>query len=82
MFTPEDSSEASTDYVSKAKALAARMTLEEKALLTSGNGWWHTHAIDRLEIPSICMTDGPHGLRKVEGGALSTSVPATCFPNS
>ena len=43
------------------------MTLEEKALLISGNGWWNTHAIDRLEIPSICMTDGPHGLRKVEG---------------
>ena len=82
MFTPEDSSERSTDYVSKAKALVAKMTLEEKALLTSGDGWWNTHAIDRLEIPSICMTDGPHGLRKVEGGALSTSVPATCFPTA
>ncbi len=58
------------------------MTLEEKALLLSGNGWWKTHAIERLQIPSICMTDGPHGLRKVEGGGLSTSVPATCFPTA
>jgi beta-glucosidase len=58
------------------------MTLEEKALLLSGDGWWKTHAIDRLQIPSICMTDGPHGLRKVQGAGLSTSVPATCFPTA
>ncbi len=83
MIIPENSlAQRSRDYVSKAKALVAKMTLEEKALLTSGDGWWNTHAIDRLEIPSICMTDGPHGLRKVEGGALSTSVPATCFPTA
>jgi beta-glucosidase len=62
--------------------LVAEMTLEEKALLLSGDGWWKTHAIDRLQIPSISMTDGPHGLRKVEGGGLSTSVPATCFPTA
>ncbi len=82
MFVPEDSSESSTDYVSKARALVAKMTIEEKALLTSGDGWWNTHAIERLQIPSVCMTDGPHGLRKVEGGGLSTSVPATCFPTA
>jgi beta-glucosidase len=70
------------DYISKAKILVAEMTLEEKALLLSGDGWWKTHAIDRLQIPSICMTDGPHGLRKVEGAGLSTSVPATCFPTA
>ena len=58
----------SAHYVAQAKALVAEMTLEEKALLLSGDGWWRTHRIDRLQIPSICMTDGPHGLRKVEGG--------------
>jgi beta-glucosidase len=75
---------SSTDYVAKATALVAQMTLEEKALLLSGDGWWRTHRIDRLQIPSICMTDGPHGLRKVEGEGLglSTSVPATCFPTA
>lgn len=72
------------DYVVKATALVAQMTLEEKALLLSGDGWWRTHRVDRLQIPSICMTDGPHGLRKVEGEGLglSTSVPATCFPTA
>jgi beta-glucosidase len=75
-------SQNSTDHISNAKRLVAEMTLEEKALLLSGDGWWKTHPIERLQIPSICMTDGPHGLRKVEGGGLSTSVPATCFPTA
>src|ERR1700676_2146106 len=76
------SSSRAADYRSRAKIVLADMTLEEKALLLSGDGWWKTHAIDHLQIPSICMTDGPHGLRKVEGGGLSTSVPATCFPTA
>jgi beta-glucosidase len=75
-------SQHSPEYISAAKMLVAEMKLEEKALLLSGDGWWKTHAIERLQIPSISMTDGPHGLRKVEGGGLSTSVPATCFPTA
>jgi beta-glucosidase len=83
MFTEQSSvSPRSADYVARAKMLVAKMTLEEKALLLSGDGWWKTHAIERLQIPSICMTDGPHGLRKVEAGGLSESVPATCFPTA
>ena len=74
--------EVFADYRSRASRLVSRMSLEEKALLLSGDGWWKTHALERLEIPSITMTDGPHGLRKVEGGGLSTSVPATCFPTA
>src|SRR2546430_16451582 len=58
------------------------MSLEEKALLLSGDGWWHTHPVDRLQIPAICISDGPHGLRKVAGEGLPTSVPATCFPTA
>jgi beta-glucosidase len=83
-MTSERSSLAqySTDYGTKAKSLVTEMTLEEKALLLSGDGWWKTHALERLQIPSISLTDGPHGLRKVEGGGLSTSVPATCFPTA
>src|ERR1700754_3967464 len=75
-------SQKDIDYLSRARALVAEMTLEEKALLLSGDGWWKTHGIERLGIPSICMTDGPHGLREVEGVGLSTSVPATCFPTA
>src|SRR5215469_1019386 len=74
--------QSSLDYVSQAKALLAEMTLEEKALLLSGDGWWRTHPVERLQIPAVSMSDGPHGLRKVEGGGLPTSLPATCFPTA
>jgi beta-glucosidase len=70
------------DFSLCAKELVNRMTLEEKATLLTGNGWWATHPIDRLEIPSISITDGPHGVRKSQGAGLSTSVPATCFPTA
>jgi beta-glucosidase len=70
------------DFSLRAKELVSRMTLEEKAILLSGNGWWATHPIDRLGVPSISLTDGPHGVRKGQGAGLSTSVPATCFPTA
>ena len=56
------------------------MTLEEKIRLVAGNGWWHTHSIDRLGIPSIRMSDGPYGLRVVKEYNNDASEPATCFP--
>ena len=58
------------------------MSLEEKASLCSGLGFWHTKPIERLGIPSIMMTDGPHGLRKQEKEGFGKSVPATCFPTA
>lgn len=61
------------------------MTLAEKASLCSGKDFWTTQEMDRLGIPSIMMTDGPHGLRKqvekTDHLGLSESVPATCFPS-
>jgi len=80
IFTKNPLTQRPADYSAKARALVTEMTLEEKALLLSGDGWWHTHSIDRLEIPALSISDGPHGLRKVEGAGLPTSVPATCFP--
>ena len=67
-----------------ATATIADLTLEEKASLTSGASFWYTKPIERVGIPSIMVTDGPHGLRKQrEGGdhlGIGDSVPATCFP--
>ncbi|WP_339320070.1 glycoside hydrolase family 3 C-terminal domain-containing protein [Paenibacillus sp. FSL R10-2734] len=64
--------------------LIAQMTIEEKAGMCSGLDFWQTKAVERLGIPSIMMTDGPHGLRKQKDGndhlGIFDSVPATCFP--
>lgn len=66
------------------KDLIKEMTLEEKAGLCSGADYWHTKAVERLGIPAVMVTDGPHGLRKQEGEAdhlgLNQSVAAVCFP--
>lgn len=67
------------------KELISQMTLEEKAGLCSGLDAWHTRDVERLGIPSIMVSDGPHGLRKQVESAdqpgLTESVPATCFPS-
>ncbi|WP_172200743.1 beta-glucosidase family protein [Saccharibacillus qingshengii] len=66
--------------------LISQMTLEEKASLCSGKDFWHTQGIERLGIPSVMVTDGPHGLRKQAEDAdhlgLNDSAPATCFPSA
>ncbi len=68
------------------QTLISKMTLEEKASLCSGLDFWHTKPIDRLGIPSIMLTNGPHGLRKQASDSdhlgLNDSVPATCFPTA
>ncbi|MDQ0227840.1 beta-glucosidase [Metabacillus niabensis] len=70
----------------KIKELLKQMTLEEKVGLCSGLDFWNTKAIERLGIPSIMMTDGPHGLRKQAGEAdhlgINKSIPSTCFPTA
>jgi beta-glucosidase len=40
-----------------------QMTLAEKVVLLSGKNNWYTAPIERLGIPSLVMTDGPHGVR-------------------
>jgi beta-glucosidase len=66
--------------------LLTELTLEEKASLTSGSGFWYTTPVERLGIPKIMVSDGPHGLRAqpVEGDhlGLGGSLPATCFPTA
>jgi len=64
--------------------LIAKMTIEEKIGLLAGSSFWNTQAVERLHIPSIIMTDGPHGVRLSSstepGGVLSNAKPATAFP--
>lgn len=65
------------------KKLISQMTLEEKAGLCSGLDFWHLKGSERLGIPSIMVTDGPHSLCKEqltsEQPNPHNSVPATCF---
>lgn len=67
------------------KNILSQLTLEEKAKLTMGKNAWSTWNIDRLNIPSLKMSDGPHGLRNQYDSiknsvGLIKSIPATCFP--
>lgn len=65
--------------------LISEMTTEEKAALVSGTDFMYTNPIPRLGIPSLCMSDGPHGLRKQIGNGdngVSQSEPATAFPTA
>ncbi len=70
-----------TDY---SLNLIDQLTLEEKIALVAGHDFMYTNAIPRFNIPSIRMSDGPHGLRVQEPGAIEvtgTSI-ATCFPTA
>jgi beta-glucosidase len=64
----------------------SELTLEEKASLCLGSDFWHTAPVERLGIPAIMVSDGPHGLRtQLEQGdhvGLLASAPATCFPTA
>ena len=66
------------------KDIVRKMTLEEKAGLCSGADFWRTKEVERLEVPQMMVSDGPHGLRKQEETAdhlgLDESVKAVCFP--
>jgi beta-glucosidase len=70
----------------KVEHIIEKMTLEEKAAFCSGADFWHLKGLERLGIPEIMITDGPHGLRKaVDDGdqaSLGQNLPATCFPTA
>ena len=70
----------------KYQDIISKMTIEEKAAFLSGKGEWETRNFERLGIPSIFCSDGPHGIRKQAGAGdhlgLNASLPATCFPTA
>src|SRR5688572_22472925 len=57
------------------------LSTSEQAAITSGSDFWHTEGVESAGIPSVTVTDGPHGVRmQASGGDLLAGVPATCFP--
>ncbi|MGR0320587.1 glycoside hydrolase family 3 C-terminal domain-containing protein [Agromyces sp. ZXT2-3] len=81
-----DATDSASDRAAFASAsaadLVAGLTTEQKAALTSGESFWTTKQVG--PVPSILLTDGPHGVRKQDESAdhlgMAASVPATCFP--
>jgi beta-glucosidase len=66
------------------QSIISQMTLEEKAALCTGASAWTTIPIERLGVPEMTVSDGPHGVRRVpdiDSMALG-SLPATCFPTA
>ncbi len=70
----------------KYEKIIKQMTLEEKARMMSGKNTWETVDFPQYGIPSMCLSDGPHGLRRQAGVGdhlgLNASLPATCFPTA
>lgn len=68
------------------REILSQMTLEEKAALCQGRGSWFTRALERLEVPAMMMSDGPHGLRKqdLRGDHLgiNDAIKAVCYPTA
>lgn len=66
------------------KALVSQMTLEEKCGMLSGLDVWHTKPVERLGIPPVMVSDGPHGLRKQDQAGdhlgMNDSIKAVCMP--
>lgn len=64
--------------------IVSKMTLEEKAGMCSGKDFWFLKAVERLGVPSVMVSDGPHGLRKQDQKAdhlgINKSIKAVCFP--
>lgn len=66
------------------KKLISEMTLEEKAGMCSGLDFWHLKNVERLGVPTVMVSDGPHGLRKQDDKGdhlgMNDSIKAVCFP--
>jgi beta-glucosidase len=66
--------------------IISKMSLEQKCFILSGKDFWSSRAYPSVGVPSMTLSDGPHGIRKQEGAGdqlgLNGSVPATCFPTA
>ena len=64
----------------RVEALVSQLSLREKVALLSGLDIWRTVPVERVGIPSITMTDGPHGVRANRDEAARPVGPTTAFP--
>jgi len=66
------------------ESIITKMTLEEKAAICTGASAWTTTPVERLGIPEMIVSDGPHGVRRVPDvhSMGMRSLPATCFPTA
>lgn len=62
------------------------LTIEQQLLLVSGKDFWGSEDFPDLNIPSIRMSDGPHGLRYQADASdhlgINDSAKATAFPTA
>ncbi|MCQ2597453.1 MAG: beta-glucosidase [Treponema sp.] len=74
------------DIKKKAKEILENLSIQEKISLLSGKDCWHTKDMEHADLPSIMVSDGPHGLRKQEESqdnfGVGVSVKSTCFPTA
>lgn len=64
----------------RVEELVNQLSLKEKVSLLSGKDIWNTVPIERLGIPAITMTDGPHGVRASRAEAGRPAGHTTAFP--
>ena len=72
------------NYKMDIQSIIKQMTLEEKAALCTGASAWTTTPVERLGVPELICSDGPHGVRRVPDvhEMALESFPATCFPTA
>ncbi|KAK7040389.1 hypothetical protein VNI00_009866 [Paramarasmius palmivorus] len=72
-MAPSDFANANIDEI------VEKLTTDEAIQLIAGVGFWHTHAVERLGIPAIKVSDGPNGVR---GNHFFMGTPAKALPSS
>jgi len=63
------------------QAIISQMTLEEKAALCTGASAWTTTPVERLGIPEMIVSDGPHGARRVPNVLVRAGTPEYLLAN-